>query len=283
MEILRTVVELREYVSSIKKSQKTIGFVPTMGFLHEGHASLIERSKKENDITIVSIYVNPLQFNNQIDFEKYPKNEELDVLYLKKLKVDILFLPITSEIFGSLQDNMIEMKIPNLIKNLCAPSRPGHFEGVLHIVSKLFNYTLPNRAYFGLKDYQQYLIIKELVNNLSFPIEIIGMETIREKNGLAMSSRNSRLSPEDKEDATLIYRSMSMAKDYVKKKNISINIIKEFIKEILLSSKNIKIDYLEILDPFTLVEKEELSGNILIGIAIFIKDVRLIDNIRFEV
>jgi pantoate--beta-alanine ligase len=175
------------------------------------------------------------------------------------------------------------MKIPNLIKNLCAPSRPGHFEGVLHIVSKLFNYTLPNRAYFGLKDYQQYLIIKELVNNLSFPIEIIGMETIREKNGLAMSSRNSRLSPEDKEDATLIYRSMSMAKDYVKKKNISINIIKEFIKEILLSSKNIKIDYLEILDPFTLVEKEELSGNILIGIAIFIKDVRLIDNIRFEV
>jgi pantoate--beta-alanine ligase len=122
-----------------------------------------------------------------------------------------------------------------------------------------------------------------LVYNLSFPIEIIGMETIREKNGLAMSSRNSRLSPEDKEDATLIYRSMSMAKDYVKKKNISINIIKEFIKEILLSSKNIKIDYLEILDPFTLVEKEELSGNILIGIAIFIKDVRLIDNIRFEV
>jgi pantoate--beta-alanine ligase len=283
MEILRTIVELREYVSSIKNSQKTIGFVPTMGFLHEGHASLIERSKKENDITIVSIYVNPLQFNNPSDFEKYPKNEELDVLHLEKLKVDILFLPNTFEIFGSLQDNKIEMKIPNLMKNLCAPSRPGHFEGVLHIVSKLFNYTLPNRAYFGLKDYQQYLIIKELVNNLSFPIEIIGMETIREKNGLAMSSRNSRLSPEDKEDATLIYRSMSMAKDYVKKKNISINVIKEFIKEILLSSKNIKIDYLEILDPFTLVEKEELSGNILIGIAIFIKDVRLIDNIRFEV
>jgi pantoate--beta-alanine ligase len=283
MEILRTIVELREYVSSIKNSQKTIGFVPTMGFLHEGHASLIQRSKKENDITIVSIYVNPLQFNNPSDFEKYPKNEELDVLHLEKLKVDILFLPNTFEIFGSLQDNKIEMKIPNLMKNLCAPSRPGHFEGVLHIVSKLFNYTLPNRAYFGLKDYQQYLIIKELVNNLSFPIEIIGMETIREKNGLAMSSRNSRLSPEDKEDATLIYRSMSMAKDYVKKKNISINVIKEFIKEILLSSKNIKIDYLEILDPFTLVEKEELSGNILIGIAIFIKDVRLIDNIRFEV
>jgi pantoate--beta-alanine ligase len=283
MEILRTIVELREYVSSIKNSQKTIGFVPTMGFLHEGHASLIERSKKENDITIVSIYVNPLQFNIQSDFEKYPKNEELDVLLLEKLKVDILFLPNTSEIFGSLQDNKIEMKIPNLMKNLCAPSRPGHFEGVLHIVSKLFNYTLPNRAYFGLKDYQQYLIIKELVNNLSFPIEIIGMETIREKNGLAMSSRNSRLSPEDKEDATLIYRSMSMAKDYVKKKNISINVLKEFIKEILLSSKNIKIDYLEILDPFTLIEKEELSGNILIGIAIFIKDVRLIDNIRFEV
>lgn len=283
MEILRTVVELREYVSSLKISERTIGFVPTMGFLHDGHSSLIERSKKENDITIVSIYVNPIQFNNPSDYEKYPKNEELDIHLLVKLEVDILFLPITSDIFGSIQDSKIEIKIPNLMKNLCAPSRPGHFEGVLHIVSKLFNYTLPNRAYFGLKDYQQYLIIKELVNNLSFPIEIIGMETIREKNGLAMSSRNSRLSLEDIEDATLIYRSMSMAKDYVKKKNISINIIKEFIKEILLSSKNIKIDYLEILDPFTLVEKEELSGNILIAIAIFIKEVRLIDNIRFEV
>jgi pantoate--beta-alanine ligase len=283
MEILRTVVELREYVSSLKISKKTIGFVPTMGFLHDGHSSLIERSKKENDITIVSIYVNPIQFNNPSDYEKYPKNEELDIHLLKKLEVDILFLPITSDIFGSIQDSKIEIKIPNLMKNLCAPSRPGHFEGVLHIVSKLFNYTLPNRAYFGLKDYQQYLIIKELVNNLSFPIEIMGMETIREKNGLAMSSRNSRLSLEDIEDATLIYRSMSMAKDYVKKKNISINIIKEFIKEILLSSKNIKIDYLEILDPFTLVEKEELTGNILIAIAIFIKEVRLIDNIRFEV
>ena len=283
MEILRTVVELREYVSSLKISKKTIGFVPTMGFLHDGHSSLIERSKKENDITIVSIYVNPIQFNNPSDYEKYPKNEELDIQLLIKLEVDILFLPITSDIFGSIQDSKIEIKIPNLMKNLCAPSRPGHFEGVLHIVCKLFNYTLPNRAYFGLKDYQQYLIIKELVNNLSFPIEIIGMETIREKNGLAMSSRNSRLSLKDIEDATLIYRSMSMAKDYVKKKNISINIIKEFIKEILLSSKNIKIDYLEILDPFTLVEKEELTGNILIAIAIFIKEVRLIDNIRFEV
>ncbi len=283
MEILRTVVELREYVSSLKISKKTIGFVPTMGFLHDGHSSLIERSKKENDITIVSIYVNPIQFNNPSDYEKYPKNEELDIHLLIKLEVDILFLPITSDIFGSIQDSKIEIKIPNLMKNLCAPSRPGHFEGVLHIVCKLFNYTLPNRAYFGLKDYQQYLIIKELVNNLSFPIEIIGMETIREKNGLAMSSRNSRLSLKDIEDATLIYRSMSMAKDYVKKKNISINIIKEFIKEILLSSKNIKIDYLEILDPFTLVEKEELTGNILIAIAIFIKEVRLIDNIRFEV
>ena len=283
MEILRTVVELREYVSSLKISKKTIGFVPTMGFLHDGHSSLIERSKKENDITIVSIYVNPIQFNNPSDYEKYPKNEELDIHLLNKLEVDILFLPITSDIFGSIQDSKIEIKIPNLMKNLCAPSRPGHFEGVLHIVSKLFNYTLPNRAYFGFKDYQQYLIIKELVNNLSYPIEIIGMETIREKNGLAMSSRNSRLSLEDIEDATLIYRSMSMAKDYVKKKNISINIIKEFIKEILLSSKNIKIDYLEILDPFTLVEKEELTGNILIAIAIFIKEVRLIDNIRFEV
>ena len=283
MEILRTVVELREYVSSLKISKKTIGFVPTMGFLHDGHSSLIERSKKENDITIVSIYVNPIQFNNPSDYEKYPKNEELDIHLLIKLEVDILFLPITSDIFGSIQDSKIEIKIPNLMKNLCAPSRPGHFEGVLHIVCKLFNYTLPNRAYFGFKDYQQYLIIKELVNNLSFPIEIIGMETIREKNGLAMSSRNSRLSLKDIEDATLIYRSMSMAKDYVKKKNISINIIKEFIKEILLSSKNIKIDYLEILDPFTLVEKEELTGNILIAIAIFIKEVRLIDNIRFEV
>jgi pantoate--beta-alanine ligase len=283
MEIHNTVKGLRDSLKKFKLKNQSIGFVPTMGFLHEGHFNLIEESKKANDITVVSIFVNPLQFNDIKDFEKYPKNEEGDIKNLTKLGVDILFLPSAEEVYGQIGEVKIEMKIPSLMKNLCAPSRPGHFEGVLHIVSKLFNYVLADKVYFGLKDYQQFLIIKELINNLSFPVEIIGVETVREKSGLAMSSRNSRLSKEESEEATLVYRSMKMAEKNSSKKNITILTLKDIIKEILLSSKMIKIDYIEILDPDTLENKEYVSGKILIAIAVFMGNVRLIDNIRFEV
>jgi pantoate--beta-alanine ligase len=283
MEIHNTVKGLRDSLKKFKLKNQSIGFVPTMGFLHEGHFNLIEESKKANDITVVSIFVNPLQFNDIKDFEKYPKNEDGDIKNLTKLGVDILFLPSAEEVYGQIGEVKIEMKIPSLMKNLCAPSRPGHFEGVLHIVSKLFNYVLADKVYFGLKDYQQFLIIKELINNLSFPIEIIGVETVREKSGLAMSSRNSRLSKEESEEATLVYRSMKMAEKNSSKKNITILTLKDIIKEILLSSKMIKIDYIEILDPDTLENKEYVSGKILIAIAVFMGNVRLIDNIRFEV
>ena len=283
MEIHSTVKGLRDSLKKFKLKNQSIGFVPTMGYLHEGHFNLIQESKKANDITVVSIFVNPLQFNDIKDFEKYPKNEEGDVKNLTKLGVDILFLPSAEEVYGQIGEVKIEMKIPSLMKNLCAPSRPGHFEGVLHIVSKLFNYVLADKVYFGLKDYQQFLIIKELINNLSFPVEIIGVETVREKSGLAMSSRNSRLSKEESEEATLVYRSMKMAEKNSSKKNITILTLKDIIKEILLSSKMIKIDYIEILDPDTLENKEYVSGKILIAIAVFMGNVRLIDNIRFEV
>ena len=283
MEIHNTVKGLRESLKKYKFKNQTIGFVPTMGYLHEGHFNLIEESKKGNDTTVVSIFVNPLQFNDIKDFEKYPKNEEGDIESLNKLGIDILFLPSSEEVYGQVGEAKIEMKIPALMKNLCAPSRIGHFEGVIHIVSKLFNYVLPDKVYFGLKDYQQFLIIKELIHNLSFPIEIIGVETVREKSGLAMSSRNSRLSKEESEDATLVYRSMKMAEKNSAKKNITILTLKEIIKEILLSSNMIKIDYIEILDPDTLENKEYVSGKILIAIAVFVGNVRLIDNIRFEV
>ncbi len=283
MEIHSTVKGLRESLKKYKLKNQTIGFVPTMGYLHEGHFNLMEESKKRNDITVVSIFVNPLQFNDIKDFEKYPKNEEGDIESLTKLGIDILFLPSSEEIYGQVGEAKIEMKIPALMKNLCAPSRIGHFEGVIHIVSKLFNYVQPDKVYFGLKDYQQFLIIKELIHNLSFPIEIIGVETVREKSGLAMSSRNSRLTKEESEDATLVYRSMKMAEKNSGKKNITIPTLKEIIKEILLSSNMIKIDYIEILDPDTLENKEFVSGKILIAIAVFLGNVRLIDNIRFEV
>ena len=283
MEIHSTVKGLRESLKKYKLKNQTIGFVPTMGYLHEGHLNLMEESKKRNDITVVSIFVNPLQFNDIKDFEKYPKNEEGDIESLTKLGIDILFLPSSEEIYGQVGEAKIEMKFPALMKNLCAPSRTGHFEGVIHIVSKLFNYVQPDKVYFGLKDYQQFLIIKELIHNLSFPIEIIGVETVREKSGLAMSSRNSRLTKEESEDATLVYRSMKMAEKNSGKKNITILTLKEIIKEILLSSNMIKIDYIEILDPDTLENKEFVSGKILIAIAVFLGNVRLIDNIRFEV
>ena len=282
MKILRRIKEVREYSKFIKISKKSLGFIPTMGNLHEGHFSLVKQSMLECDTTICSIYVNPTQFNNKEDFEKYPKTEESDLSSLKNLKIDAVFLPETEEIYNNENKNIIEMKIPNLMKNLCAPFRPGHFEGVLQIVSKLFNIVQPDISYFGLKDYQQYLIIKSMSENLSFPISIKGLETVREKSGLAMSSRNSRLNSEELEEASIIYRSMNLAKNNIHRKDTTIDTLKNCIKEILLSSKNITIEYIEILDPLDLSPKLTLNGEILIGISVYINGVRLIDNIRLN-
>ncbi|MCB1179959.1 MAG: pantoate--beta-alanine ligase [Leptospiraceae bacterium] len=283
MLVINKVKEIQEKIFELKKNKKSIGFVPTMGYLHEGHVSLIKSSCSDNEISVVSLFVNPAQFNDPSDFEKYPKNTEKDLEICKENNVDIVFLPEVSEFYPDGFEGKIDIKIPHLMKNLCATTRPGHFEGVMLVISRLFHFVSPDKAYFGKKDYQQFLIIKEFSEIMGFPVEVIGVDTIREEDGLAMSSRNARLSEKGREASNLIFRSMKIAKEYSFKKNVNIKELKDVIREVILSSSLTKIDYLEILDPKDLNEKEELSGDIFIGLAVFVEGVRLIDNFIYRV
>jgi pantoate--beta-alanine ligase len=283
VEIFRNSSDLKVFLSKQKCLGKKLGFVPTMGFLHMGHVSLMERSKKENDVSIVSIFINPAQFNDPLDFEKYPRNEDKDIEICKKANVDVLYLPDTTDIYPNGFKNDLKMNIPSLMDKLCGLKRPGHFEGVLLVISRLFHIIEAHKCYFGFKDYQQYKIIEFFSRILGFNSLIIGMDTIREKSGLAMSSRNSRLSNDELENATYLYRSLKIAKESILKKKTGVSETREIIKDILLTSKLVKIDYIEILNADNLDELVSPNGNILIALAVFIGNVRLIDNIIFSV
>jgi pantoate--beta-alanine ligase len=283
MLVVRKKQDLQNIIQKQKQLGKKIGFVPTMGYLHEGHLSLMSACKKDSDFLVVSIFVNPLQFNDPKDFEKYPKDEQRDLQLCESIGVDLVYLPELDEIYPEGPLTTVTIKIPHLMNCLCGKSRPGHFEGVLIVLARLFHILQPDIAYFGKKDYQQFLIVREFVKELMFPIEIRGLDTVREKNGLAMSSRNSRLNPKELEAATLLFRSLKIAEEYAQKKNISIEELIEVIRDVLLSSSLIKIDYISILNPETLQPKESLKGKNFIGIAAFVGEVRLIDNHIFEV
>lgn len=280
MLIIKDKKELNKKIREYKKAGKTIGFAPTMGFLHAGHIELFKKSKANTDITVTSIFVNPAQFNDPKDFEKYPRNEEKDLEQCKSASVDIVYLPEVNDIYpqGIVPD--ITIKIPHLMKSLCATTRPGHFEGVLLVIANLFHIVEPDISFFGMKDYQQYLIIKEFARVTGFSTDVIGVETIREKDGLAMSSRNARLTAEERESATLIPRAFQLCKEYIYGKGRDPKKVKSIFSEVVLSSPKIRIDYVEVLSANDLSEIENLSGEILIAIAIFCGEVRLIDNIR---
>ncbi|MCB1143412.1 MAG: pantoate--beta-alanine ligase [Leptospiraceae bacterium] len=282
MIVVRTLSELSGRIQEFKKKGRSLGFVPTMGFLHDGHRELMRRARPESDVLVVSIFVNPTQFNDKEDFKKYPKNESGDLDICKNEKVDLVFLPESSEIYPEESTIQPVIRIPELMNKLCGATRPGHFEGVLLIITKLFLRVLPDRAYFGLKDYQQYILIKNYLASIGFPVDVIGVPTVREESGLAMSSRNSRLSNEELEDATLISRALNLAQKNIRTKNISISEAREIIRDILLSSPRIRIDYVEILGADHLEEVEDFHSDTLIAIAVFLGSVRLIDNIVME-
>ena len=210
MKIIRKPEELQKAIEVLKKKGKTVGLVPTMGALHCGHISLMKKSVSQNDITVVSVYVNPIQFGPNEDYEKYPRPVEHDIKVCKDNKVDFLFLPTNQTLYN---DNFSTYIYNNkLAKIMCGVTRPIHFQGVCTVVSKLFNIAMPTRAYFGLKDYQQYVIVKQMAKDLNFNIKVIGCPIVREKSGLAMSSRNTYLSEKAKQDACGIYKSLSLAK-----------------------------------------------------------------------
>ena len=279
MKVINEPEELQKIMEDLKKEGKNIGLVPTMGALHFGHVSLIKKSVLQNDITVVSVYVNPIQFGPNEDYEKYPRPIEKDIKVCQDNKVDFLFLPTNETLYNKNFSTYIYNN--NVSKIMCGITRPTHFQGVCTIVAKLFNIVMPQRAYFGLKDYQQYIIIKQMVEDLNFNIEIVGCPIVREDSGIAMSSRNTYLSKEEKVQATGIYKSLCLAKQlFCEGKKIEN--IKQVVEEKILKIPKSKIDYIEIRNSQNLQEVTDLDKNIVIAVAVKIGNVRLIDNMVCE-
>ena len=271
LKIFKQILAIKNFVKEAKRLSKKIAFVPTMGSLHDGHITLIKNAKKNADIVVVSIFVNKPQFNNLNDFQLYPQNLENDIKLLEEAKVDALFCPFTSEIYD--EDFSFKVIPTAMIDCLCAKDRVGHFDGVALIITKLFNIVNPHFAYFGEKDFQQLAIIKKLVKDLNFDVEIFGVATVRESSGLAMSSRNQRLSEAGKIKASMLYKILNEIK-------INPQIIEDKKRELLANGFE-KIDYLEIRNEDNL----KLNMNLFsaqkrrIFIAVYIEGVRLIDNL----
>ncbi|MCF7869760.1 MAG: pantoate--beta-alanine ligase [Candidatus Omnitrophica bacterium] len=284
----KSITNLKKLVKKVKKTGKTIGFVPTMGALHEGHLSLIDRAKKESNYLIVSIFINPLQFSPSEDFKRYPRNIKIDKKTLKEKKVNLLFYPQTDKIYNPDFSTFVEET--KLSKKLCGKSRPGHFKGVTTVITKLFNIINPDLSYFGQKDYQQALIIKKIVRDLNFAVKIKIAPTIREKDGLALSSRNLYLSQKERKESKSIYQALLQAKQMIKNNEKNPKKIINQINKIMVSNSTASIDYIAIRDANNLEEIKEIKGKVFIGIAAYFDSLngeaagktRLIDNIIVE-
>ncbi len=277
MKTVQTIQEMQSLSRSLKREGRQIGFVPTMGALHEGHLSLVRRARKENDIVVVSIFVNPLQFGPKEDFSRYPRDFDGDREKLQRESVDIIFFPDIKEMYPEGFKTYVEVR--DLSERLCGAFRPGHFRGVTTVVAKLFNIVKPDRAYFGLKDYQQGVIIKRMVKDLNMDVEIITCPTVREPDGLAMSSRNLYLNPDERRAATIIYRTLLQTSELIKRGQRDGRILKDFMYKNLLSEPLVSsIDYAAPYDPDTLEETSEIKDRVLLAIALRIGETRLIDN-----
>jgi len=260
---------------------KSIAFVPTMGYLHAGHLSLVEAARRKADIIVVSIYVNPTQFGPKEDLKRYPKDLRRDQKLLKDLDVDMLFLPRTKDMYPDGFDSYIEVK--GLSQKLCGASRPAHFRGVATIVAKLLNIVAPDYAFFGEKDFQQLVIIKKMVKDLDLPVKVISGPTVREFDGLAMSSRNKYLSAEQRKSATILYRALSLAKQEIANGARDPKKIIRQMRSAIKKEPVTKLDYLAVVDPETLDHIQRIRGKALIALAAYIGKARLIDNLLIEV
>lgn len=278
MKIVRKIDDLRLALDKNKKANQSIGLVPTMGYLHEGHASLIRRARKENDIVVVSDFVNPIQFGANEDLNTYPRDLEADSKLCEDIGVDYIFAPDPSEMY---QDRKAFVDIESMSDNLCGAKRPGHFRGVCTVCTKLFNITGANRAYFGQKDAQQVAIIKKVVKDLNIPIEIIACPIIREDDGLAMSSRNTYLSKEERKAALCLSKAIFKGEELAKS-GASLKEVLDAMKDIISSEKLAKIDYISAVDLYTMEDAKDLDGDRLIAIAVYIGKTRLIDNFIFR-
>lgn len=278
MKIIKSIDELRKNLKKAKIEGKSIGLIPTMGYLHEGHASLIRRARKDNDIVVVSDFVNPIQFGPNEDLLTYPRDLEADSKICEEIGVDYIFAPEASEMY---QDRKVFVDIEDMSDHLCGAKRPGHFRGVLTVCSKLFNITGADRAYFGQKDAQQVAIIKKLVSDLNIPIEIIPCPIIREEDGLALSSRNTYLSKEERKAALCLSKAI-FAGEKLAKDGGSVEEVIGKMKEIIDSEELSKIDYINVVDLKTMEDASDFDGDRLVAIAVYIGKTRLIDNFIYR-
>lgn len=279
MKIVRTINEVKEIVSEWKLSGYKIGLVPTMGCLHEGHQSLITRSL-ENDKTVVSIFVNPIQFGPNEDYDAYPRDLESDAEKCRKSGADLIFAPDALEMYENDFSTFVDMTGPT--DELCGIKRPGHFKGVCTVVSKLFNIITPDRAYFGQKDAQQLAVIKKMVRDLSFGIEIIGCPIVREEDGLAKSSRNTYLNSKERKAAVIISKAFNAGYSMIMKGETDTSKIVSFIKSKIETEPLAKIDYVKAVDADSIKPINEIKGNVLIAAAVYFGKTRLIDNFIIE-
>lgn len=277
MEIFKQIAPLKAFIEGIKGHGKTIGLVPTMGALHSGHMSLIQASKSQNSITIASIYINPTQFNNAADLEKYPKTPEHDLEMLRNAGCDVLFTPNDLEMYEN--PSIIKVEFGTMDKVMEGKFRPGHFSGVAVVVSKLFNIIRPDSAYFGQKDWQQFAIIRQLAEELKFDLALQSVPIMREPNGLAMSSRNLRLNQQQRANATVFFRTLTMAKEALLRGD-DLQDVKRAVKEMVNKTQEMKLEYLELADSksLSLLENIDESDSAILCIAGYAGEVRLIDN-----
>ena len=276
MKIVNSIKELKSYLAEEKRNNKQIGFVPTMGALHDGHLSLVKRCVDGNDVCVVSVFVNPTQFGPNEDLESYPRDFEHDCTLLEGLGTDLVFHPDPAELY--FPDAATWVEVPALAKNLCAKTRPTHFRGVCTVVSKLFHIAAPDKAFFGQKDAQQLAVIRRMVRDLNFDLEIVGCPIVREADGLAKSSRNTYLNPKERQAALILNRSLKKGEALIEAGETDTGRLLAVIKESIATEPLATLDYAEAVDADSMKPVATVEGNVLFAIAVYIGKTRLIDN-----
>lgn len=281
MKIIERAADVKAEIKKLKKEGKTVGMVPTMGFLHDGHMSLVKRSVADNDITVVSIFVNPTQFGPNEDLEAYPRDFDSDRRMVEEAGADIIFYPSPAEMYP--EGFCTSVRLKGITSVLCGLSRPVHFEGVATVVTKLFNIAIPDRAYFGSKDYQQLQVIKRMVKDMNMDVEVIGMPIIREGDGLAMSSRNVYLKPEERESALSLSKSFSLVEKLIGEGERDAKLIRFKVIDFISSHHGTAVDYVELVHPEMLNSLDRISGDFVVALAVKVGRARLIDNKYFKI
>jgi pantoate--beta-alanine ligase len=280
MEVIKTIKEMKEFSSQTRRAGKTIAFVPTMGYFHDGHLSLMREGRRRGNLLIISLFVNPTQFGPNEDFKNYPRDFERDSKMAEEVGVDVLFAPEASDMYPLNHQTIV--RVEKVTQNLCGRSRPIHFQGVTTVVMMLFEIVMPQVAIFGEKDYQQLVTIQQMVRDLHLSVEVVGMPTVREVDGLAMSSRNAYLLPEERKAALSLYRSLQKAKELLRKGERKADRILHEMKGIFQSEPLVRIDYVQICDAYTLQDVDRIEGDVVVALAAYLGKTRLIDNLVYR-